>query len=146
MMQLPRRVLVVGFRRTGQAVARVLAERGCAVRAADAEEDSALRAAAAALRGVELRLGPQSAALLDGVDLVVPSPGVPRGAPLLVEAVRRQIPVWAEIELAARLLDCPIVAITGTNGKSTTTMVVGRALERTGRRTFTGGNLGTPLI
>src|SRR5262249_30620538 len=154
MMQLPRRVLVVGFRRTGQAVARVLAERGCAVRAADAEEDAALPVAAAALPSVELPLGPQSgpqsgpksAALLDGVDLVVPSPGVPRGAPLLVEAVRRQIPVWAEVELAARLLDCPIVAITGTNGKSTTTTLVGRALERTGRRTFTGGNLGTPLI
>src|SRR5262249_44331827 len=144
MMQLPRRVLVVGFRRTGQAVARVLAERGCAVRAADAEEDAALPVAAAALPSGELHLGPpsgpprgpqsgpqsgpKSAALLDGVDLVVPSPGVPRGAPLLVEAVRRQIPVWAEVELAARLLDCPIVAITGTNGKSTTTTLVGRAL------------------
>jgi len=150
MRQLPRHVLVVGFRRTGQAVARVLAERGCAVRAVDVQEDAALRTAAAGLPGLELYLGPESgpknAALLDGVDLVVPSPGVPRGAPLLVEAVRRQIPVWAEVELAARLLDCPIVGITGTNGKSTTTTLVGRALERAGRRTFTGGNLGTPLI
>jgi UDP-N-acetylmuramoylalanine--D-glutamate ligase len=145
-MRLPQRALVVGFRRTGQAVARVLAGRGCEVRAADAREDAALAAAAAAIPGVELRLGAETPALLDGVELVVPSPGVPRGAPLLVEAVRRRIPVWAEVELASRLLDCPLVGITGTNGKSTTTTLVGRALERAGRRTFTGGNLGTPLI
>jgi UDP-N-acetylmuramoylalanine--D-glutamate ligase len=146
MTRLPQRTLVVGFRRTGQAVARVLAEHGCAVRAADAQDDAALRDAAAALPGIDLRLGPEQADLLDGIDLVVPSPGVPRGAPLLVEAVRRRIPIWAEVELAARLLDCPIVGITGTNGKSTTTTLVGGALERAGRRTFTGGNLGTPLI
>lgn len=145
-MRLPQRALVVGFRRTGQAVARVLARRGCAVRATDAQEDAALAAGAAAIPGVELRLGAQTPALLDGVDLVVPSPGVPRGAPLLAEAVRRRIPVRAEVEVAFRLLDCPIVGITGTNGKSTTTTLVGRALERAGRRTFTGGNLGTPLI
>jgi len=146
MMQLPRHVLVVGFRRTGQAVARVLAERGCAVRAADEQDDAALRDAVAVLPAIDLRLGPQRMELLDGIDLVVPSPGVPRGASLLVDAVRRRIPIWAEVELAARLLDCPIVGITGTNGKSTTTTLVGRALERAGRRTFTGGNLGTPLI
>ncbi|HJQ83911.1 MAG TPA: UDP-N-acetylmuramoyl-L-alanine--D-glutamate ligase, partial [Candidatus Binatia bacterium] len=81
-----------------------------------------------------------------GVELVVPSPGVPRDAPLLAGALRRGIPIRSEIELAFRLLDCPVVAITGTNGKSTTTSVVGLALTRAGRRTFTGGNLGTPLV
>lgn len=145
-MEPPRRVLVLGVRRTGQAVARVLAARGCAVRAADAQDSATLGLDPAALPGVELRLGAETPALLDDVDLVVPSPGVPRDAPLLREAVRRGLPVWAEVELAFRLLDCPVIGITGTNGKSTTTTLVGRALAGAGRRVFTGGNLGTPLI
>ncbi len=145
-MDLPRRALVLGFRRTGQAVARVLATRGCAVRAADAEDASVLAVDPATVPGVELRLGAETPGLLDDVELVVPSPGVPRGAPLLAEAARRGIPVWAEVELAFRLLACPLIGITGTNGKSTTTTLVGLALTAAGRRTFAGGNLGTPLI
>jgi UDP-N-acetylmuramoylalanine--D-glutamate ligase len=145
-MELPRRVLVLGVRCTGQAVARVLTARGCAVRAADAQNARALGLDPSALPGVELRLGSETSALLDDIDLVVPSPGVPRGAPLLREAVRRGLPVWAEVELAFRLLDCPVIGITGTNGKSTTTTLVGRTLAAAGRRTFIGGNLGTPLI
>src|SRR5947207_13737444 len=144
-MDLPRHVLVLGFRRTGQAVAAALAARGVRVRAADARPAAALGVTGAPA-GVELRLGEDGPALLAGVELVVPSPGVPRDAPLLAAAVRRGIPVRSEIELAFRLLSCPLVAITGTNGKSTTTSLVGLAPERAGRRTFTGGNLGTPLI
>ena len=145
-MDLPGRVLVVGFGRTGRAVARVVAGRGCAVRATDPQDAAALRIDPAAFPGVELRLGPPDPGLLEGVALVVPSPGVHRGAPLLVEAVRRGIPVWAELEVAFRLLDCPLIGITGTNGKSTSTTLVGLALARAGHRVFTGGNLGTPLV
>src|SRR5437899_1709290 len=144
-MDLPRHVLVLGFRRTGQAVAAALAARGVRVRAADARPAAALGVTGAP-PGVELRLGEDGPPLLTGVELVVPSPGVPRDAPVLAAAERRGIPVWSEIELAFRLLACPLVAITGTNGKSTTTSLVGQALERAGRRTFIGGNLGTPLI
>ena len=144
-MDLPHRVLVLGFRRTGQAVAATLAARGVRVRAADVRPATALEVGEAPA-GVELRLGEDGPQLLAGVELVVPSPGVPRDAPVLAAAVRRGIPVWSEIELAFRLLACPLVAITGTNGKSTTTTLVGLALERAGRRTFVGGNLGTPLI
>src|SRR5438093_1045746 len=144
-MPLPRRVLVLGFRRTGQAVAAALAARGVTVRVADARPAAALGVTGAP-PGVELRLGEDGPPLLSGVELVVPSPGVPRDAPVLAAAVRRGLPVWSEIELAFRLLSCPLVAITGTNGKSTTTSLVGLALARAGRRTFTGGNLGTPLI
>jgi len=144
-MDLPRHVLVLGFRRTGQAVAAALAARGVRVRAADARPAAALGVTGAPA-GVELRLGEDGPALLAGVELVVPSPGVPRDAPVLAAAERRGIPVWSEIELAFRLLACPLVAITGTNGKSTTTSLIGLALERAGRRTFIGGNLGTPLI
>jgi len=144
-MNLPRHVLVLGFRRTGQAVAAVLAARGVRVRAADARPAAALGVTGAPA-GVELRLGEDGPDLLAGIDLVVPSPGVPRDAPVLAAAVRRGIAVESEIELAFGLLSCPLVAITGTNGKSTTTSLVGLALERAGRRTFTGGNLGTPLV
>src|SRR3989442_3615716 len=144
-MDRPRHVLVLGFRRTGQAVAAALTARGVRVRVADARPAAALGVTGAPA-GVELRLGEDGPQLLAGVELVVPSPGVPRGAPVLAAAVRRGIPVQSEIELAFRLLPCPLVAITGTNGKSTTTSLVGLALERAGRRTFTGGNLGTPLI
>src|SRR2546427_1168447 len=144
-MDLPRHVLVLGFRRTGQAVAAALTARGVRVRVADARPAAALGVTGAPA-GVELRLGEDGPALLAGVELVVPSPGVPRDAPVLATAVRRGIPVRSEIELAFRLLSCPLGAITGTNGKSTTTTLVGLALERAGRRTFTGGNLGTPLI
>src|SRR5215468_6888967 len=119
-MDPARHVLVLGFRRTGQAVASVLARRGVRVRVADARPASALGAPPAPA-GVELRLGDETLDLLRGIDLVVPSPAVPRDAPLLATAVRRGIPVRSEIEIAAGLLDCPIVAITGTNGKSTTT-------------------------
>ncbi len=144
-MNLPRHVLVLGFRRTGQAVAAALAARGVRVRAADARPAAALGVSGMPA-GVELRLGEDGPDLLAGIDLVVPSPGVPRDAPVLAAAVRRGIAVESEIELAFGLLSCPLVAITGTNGKSTTTSLVGLALERAGRRTFTGGNLGTPLV
>jgi UDP-N-acetylmuramoylalanine--D-glutamate ligase len=146
-MDLPRRVLVLGFQRTGRAVAEALVRRGVQVRAADARPAAVLRPGASDTpAGVELRLGEDGDDLLAGVDLVVPSPGVPREARPLATALRRGIPVRSEIELAARLLACPLVAITGTNGKSTTTSLVGLALARAGRRVFVGGNLGTPLV
>jgi UDP-N-acetylmuramoylalanine--D-glutamate ligase len=94
---------------------------------------------------VELRCGDDRREDLDGVELVVPSPGVARDHPLLQEAVARRIRIWSEIELAARFLTCPILAITGTNGKSTTTVLLGAMLAADDRRVFVGGNLGTPL-
>lgn len=145
-MELPRRVLVVGFRRTGQSVARALVARGVAVRAYDGRTAAELGVEPGTWAPLDLVLGEARPALLAGIELVVPSPGVPRDAPILREAGRRGIPIWSEIELAYRLLAAPLVAITGTNGKSTTTTVVGHALARAGLRTFTGGNLGTPLV
>ncbi|CAI7988907.1 UDP-N-acetylmuramate--L-alanine ligase [Geodia barretti] len=91
-------------------------------------------------------LGPEETAWLDGVDAVVPSPGVPRDNKLLVEAARRGIEVLSEIELAARFGRAPMVAITGTNGKTTTTRLVAGILEAAGLRVFAGGNIGKPLI
>ena len=142
-----RRVLVVGAARTGVAVARTLSGRQAQVRLVDARPAAALRDRVNEIpSAVECRLGDDGPAALDGIDLVVPSPGVPATAPVLADAVARGVPVWSEIELAAALLHCPVVAVTGTNGKSTTTTLVGEILGATGARVFVGGNLGTPLM
>jgi UDP-N-acetylmuramoylalanine--D-glutamate ligase len=138
-----RAALVIGAARSGRAAARLLAARGARVHVVD-------RSPAAAPDPdwppqIRLTAGTDRDVALDGIDLVVPSPGVPRDHPLLVVAERRGCTVWSEIELAARCLTCPILAVTGTNGKSTTTVLLGAMLAADGRRTFVGGNLGTPL-
>ena len=140
-----RTVLVIGYGRTGVAVTRYLLTTGARVRITDQRPAAALGELPTDPH-VELRCGAETVADLDGVTLVVPSPGVPVNAPLLREAVRRGIPVRAEIEVAARALAIPIVAVTGTNGKSTTTTLLGDMLRAGGERPFVGGNLGTPLV
>jgi UDP-N-acetylmuramoylalanine--D-glutamate ligase len=137
------RAVVIGAGRAGRGAVRVLAARGARVRVL--ERGAGARRDADWPSTVELRLGDDRDEPLDGVDLVVPSPGVAREHPVLQRAVARGIPVWSEIELAARLLTCPILAITGTNGKSTTTVLLGNMLQAAGPRVFVGGNLGTPL-
>jgi len=140
-------VLVIGLARTGVAVVRFLAERGARVRAADRRTAAELGAVVDELGPIaELVLGADDPAALDGIALVVPSPGVPADGPLLTAAVARGIPIVSELELAARHLDIPLLAVTGTNGKSTTTTLLGAMLRADGRRTFVGGNLGTPLV
>ena len=94
----------------------------------------------------EIHLGPEDPAWLEGVDLVVTSPGVAHTSRLLVEADRRRVPVIGELELASRFVTVPIVAVTGTNGKSTVTTLIGEIFKAAGRRVFVGGNLGTPLV
>lgn len=140
-------VLVIGLARTGVATARFLAERGARVRAVDRRTAAELGDDVAALAAVaDVRLGPDDPAALDGIALVVPSPGVPPDGVLLSGAVARGIPIASEIEIAARHLDVPLLAVTGTNGKSTTTTLLGEMLRAAGHRTFVGGNLGTPLV
>ena len=141
-------VLVIGLKRTGVSVARFVASQGGQVRVTDRQGRDALTPELASLAGIplDLHLGTNDLDVLAGVDLVVPSPGVPANAPLLQAAARQGVPVWSEIELAFRFLPCPLLAVTGTNGKSTTTTLLGEVLRQSGRRVFVGGNLGTPLI
>jgi UDP-N-acetylmuramoylalanine--D-glutamate ligase len=137
-----KRVMVVGLGVSGVAAARFLASRGAKLVMTDRRVDydrSILPEGA-------LKLGAEDAGWLDGIDLVVTSPGVPRDSILLSAATAHGIPVIGEIELASRFLDAPIAAITGTNGKSTVVVLLGEILKASGRRTFVGGNLGTPLI
>jgi UDP-N-acetylmuramoylalanine--D-glutamate ligase len=139
-----RRFLVVGAGKTGHSVAAFLARHGGQVRVAERSPNKLNAAAFPA--GTDVRVGDDAATLLRGVDAVIPSPGVPRSHVLLQRALVQCIPVLSEIELAARFLTCPILAVTGTNGKSTTTTLLGAMLREAGMRVFVGGNLGTPLI
>ena len=140
------RVLVVGLARSGVAAARVALAGGARVTVTDRRAATELGAQIDQLgTTVEFALGGHDPADFTGADLVVVSPGVPLALAEIQEARRQGVPVLAEVELAARLLPAlPIVGISGTNGKSTTTALAGALLGRD-RRVFTGGNLGTPL-
>jgi UDP-N-acetylmuramoylalanine--D-glutamate ligase len=137
-----KRVMVIGLGVSGVAAARFLASRGATLVMTDRRVDVECSGLPAGV----VKLGAEDANWLDDVELIVTSPGVPRDAVLLRAATERQIPVIGEIELASRFLDAPIAAITGTNGKSTVVVLLGEILKASGRRTFVGGNLGTPLI
>jgi UDP-N-acetylmuramoylalanine--D-glutamate ligase len=141
-----RRVTVVGLAKSGVAAARLCAREGAIVTVTDRRSEADLAAPLAALDGVPVRraLGGHDRADFEGADLVVASPGVPLSIPEIAAARGRGVPVWGEVELAARFLEgLPVVAITGTNGKSTTTALAGALFARH-RPTFVGGNLGTP--
>ncbi|MGH7865872.1 MAG: UDP-N-acetylmuramoyl-L-alanine--D-glutamate ligase [Candidatus Binataceae bacterium] len=137
-----RRVMVVGMGVSGRAAARFLDREGARLVMTDARRDIDR----AQLPPGEVLAGGEDPAALRGVDFVVTSPGVPRDSVLLREAVRGGTPVLSEIELASRYIAAPIVAVTGTNGKSTVTVMIGKMLEAASMRVFTGGNLGRPLI
>ena len=143
-----KKVLVVGLARTGRDCARFLVEHGARVLVTDLRSEQELKQELEALKefSIEYRLGGEDAASVEGFDLVVPSPGVPQNNVLLQAAQRREIPIVSEIELAFRFLHAPLIAITGTNGKSTTTTLVGEIFRAAGKKVFVGGNLGTPMI
>jgi UDP-N-acetylmuramoylalanine--D-glutamate ligase len=140
--------LVVGLGVTGRAVVAQLRSRGIEVRAIDdAPSGAAVDAAAAA--GVELVVAPsaeQVAEVLSGCDTVVVSPGVPARHPIYTAARQHGAEIVSEIELAWRWTEKPIVAITGTNGKTTVTTVVTEMLNESGVRAIAAGNIGLPLI
>ncbi|HEX2164123.1 MAG TPA: UDP-N-acetylmuramoyl-L-alanine--D-glutamate ligase, partial [Thermoanaerobaculia bacterium] len=142
-----RRVLVYGLGVSGAAAARLLASRGAAVVGIDARrpEELALDLPAGARFEAWSEDELAGRGLPGDVEAVVLSPGVPPERPLLAEARRRGLPVVAEIELAFPLLDGPVVAITGSNGKSTTTALAGALLAAAGRQVEVCGNIGTAL-
>lgn len=143
-----KRVLVVGLARTGIVTALFSAGYGATVTAIDEKQEDALAAAALKLRaaGVKLEFGAPSEATFLEQDLIVLSPGVPANLPSLDLARKRGIPVWSEIELAWRFLRGKLVAITGSNGKTTTTSLVAHILKDAGIPTLVGGNIGVPLL
>ncbi|MGZ8717196.1 MAG: Mur ligase family protein, partial [Gaiellaceae bacterium] len=141
---LPRRALVLGLGRSGRAAALALASRGVEVVAADRAPGADPGRLAEA--GVEVRLGTEEESLLQGVELVIKSPGVPGESPLAAAARARGLPVWSEVELGYRLLrGNPLIGVTGTNGKTTTTELLGAILRAAGRSVEVAGNVGRAL-
>jgi UDP-N-acetylmuramoylalanine--D-glutamate ligase len=118
--------LVLGLARSGQAAALALVRRG--ERVVGADRSAALDTGRLEAAGVEVRLGSEEASLLEGMDVLIKSPGVPGDAPLVTAARERGVPVWSEVELGARLLPNPILGVTGTNGKTTTSELLGAML------------------
>ncbi|HWH36031.1 MAG TPA: UDP-N-acetylmuramoyl-L-alanine--D-glutamate ligase [Acidimicrobiales bacterium] len=147
----PGAALVVGLGVAGEAAARQLGARGWAVTVVEDRPGPAARERAATLAtlGIPTHDEPGPAALdalVAGSDLVVPSPPVPPNHAAVVGARRRHIPVWSEFELAARWSSLPLVAITGTNGKTTVTALVETMLAASGLRTVAAGNNDLPLV
>lgn len=143
-----RNVVVVGLARSGLAVARFLKARGARVTVSDQASEKILGSFLDDARrlGVQLELGGHREATLKAADMIVISPGVPHTIGPLVRAGQRGVPVIGEIELAARFIHTPIIAVSGTNGKTTTTELLGRMLAASGLQVYVGGNIGNPLI
>lgn len=136
------RVLVLGAAISGVAAARLARNLGWSVVVYD-QRSEPLPALTA--QGIPAVSGEWDSKYLEDVDLVVTSPGVPESSRPISEAIRAMIPVWSEIELAWRQLSVPVVAITGTNGKTTVTSLIAEMLAESGRRAAPLGNIGTPL-
>jgi len=143
-----KRVLVVGLGKSGVASALFLKARGARVTVSDTKSGDELRNEIPVLldHGITVETGGHGERTFRGQDLIVVSPGVPVDAPLLVQARAMGEAVIGEIELAAQFLPGPIVAITGSNGKTTTTTLTGEILAAGGLPTLVGGNIGTPAI
>lgn len=142
-----RKVLVVGLGRSGVAASRLLARNGARVTATDNKAFDALSSEAKGLLpiGVNIEAGGHKQETFLSADLIILSPGVPADITPIAKAKERGIKIISEIELAYHFLNTPIIAITGSNGKSTTTTLVGEILKAKGDKIFVGGNLGTPL-
>jgi UDP-N-acetylmuramoylalanine--D-glutamate ligase len=140
-------VTVVGLARSGVAACRLLQAVGARVTVADRKERGELAGILETIDAdrVGVMVGPSYEASLDEADLVVISPGVPYRMDALERVRRRGVKVISELELASQFLRNPIVAVTGTNGKSTTVTLIGQFLARSGKSAFVGGNLGTAL-
>ena len=141
-------IVVAGMARSGLATARFLNQRGARVTVSDQAPADRFGDHAAQLHaaGIRTELGGHRQQTFTAADLVVISPGVPIDLAPLAAARQAGVGVVAEIELAARFIRTPLIAVTGTNGKTTTTEILGRMLTAGGCKVFVGGNIGTPLM
>lgn len=142
-----KRVIVLGAGISGIAVAKLAKQFGARVALSDAKAEQEIKYDLNELRGcgVEVLLGKQEVALLEGLDLLIVSPGVPLAVPLVQQAKANGIAVMSEIEVAYRLCKVPLYAVTGTNGKTTTTALLGELMKALHKVVGVGGNIGTAL-
>lgn len=143
-----KKIIVVGLGKSGISVATFLKKRGANVIVTDSSNDNKLSDAAKNLQkiGVVVELGFHDPSSFKNSEMIVLSPGVPHTIEPVANAARSGATIMGEIELASRFITEPIVAITGTNGKTTTTTLTGKMLEESGLNVFVGGNIGKPLI
>jgi UDP-N-acetylmuramoylalanine--D-glutamate ligase len=142
-----KKIVVIGMGKTGIASARFLGSQGARVVAVDEKSPSQWGKKFGRIANKEwLETGAYNAGVLESASMVIPSPGVPPHNDILVAAIKLNIPVVSEIELAYRYLKVPVIAVTGTNGKTTTTSLLGEIMVRAGKKVFVGGNIGNPLI
>ncbi len=141
-------VLVVGLGKTGAALAKFLTAQGAKVTISDRQPASALKGYIRRLKGInfELECGAHHTKTFLGADLIVLSPGVPPNLTPIEAARTSGIPVLSELDLASHFAKTPIIAVTGTNGKTTTTTLIGKVLKANGFRVWMGGNIGKPII
>ena len=143
------RLLIIGMARSGIAAAlaarRMLPDAEVIIADNDPEPMAVDEAEELQAAGIQVEPGREDNALLDGCTLVIKSPGVPQESSLLLEAKMRGIPVWGEVEFAWRFLPNIIVGVTGTNGKTTTTELLGHIISSTGRSCRVAGNVGVAL-
>lgn len=140
-------VLIIGLARSGIAAAIELVKMGAKVIGSDQKPREQLKDVSSLdSYGVTLVCGGHPLNLLDGCDLIVVSPGVPSELNILEEARKRDIPVISELELGYWFAKAPIIAVTGTNGKTTTTTLIGEILKNDGKNISVAGNIGIPLI
>ena len=137
-------VLVAGLGRSGRAACRALSSLGADIVAVD--DNTGIDTSELAALGIRVHLGPGAIEELNGRRLVVVGPGLAERHPLIRAALSGGLPVWSEVELAARLATSPLVGVTGTNGKTTTTELAAAMLTASGLRAVAAGNVGLPLI
>jgi UDP-N-acetylmuramoylalanine--D-glutamate ligase len=144
---LPDRALVVGMGISGRAVSELLLQGGVQVVATDLRRRDQFDGALGYLedKGCRLRLGTHNVHDFLNVDQIIVSPGVPLDIEPLIEAGKKGVEIIGELEWAWRQVDLPVIAVTGTNGKTTTTSLIGEILKTSGKKVFVGGNIGTPL-
>ncbi len=143
------KAVVIGLGVAGLATVRYLLQRGVRVSVSDLNRADQIDPSILAFlheAGVDLETGGHTAAFLAGADLVVPGPGVPLDLPMLAQARAQGIPVLGELALAAGQYSVPVIAVTGANGKTTVTGLIGALLTAAGKAPFIGGNIGTPLL
>jgi UDP-N-acetylmuramoylalanine--D-glutamate ligase len=141
------RVLVAGLGSSGYSAARALLELDAKVRVTESSDSAAVAWRAEELRaaGAEVEIGSHDLEQIDA-DLAVVSPGIPPHSPVISAVVARGIEIWSEIELAYRLAECEFLAVTGTNGKTTTTTLLTAMLREAGMDPIAAGNIGLPLV
>ena len=147
MNQSSKKAVVLGLGHSGEAAAALLLDQGAVVTVCESGDSPALREKAESLRarGARVLLGPEAESDPESYDLAVLSPGIDPVVPLVQNVVAKNIPVIGELELAFQNCTCPVVAITGTNGKTTTTELTARILQGCGIRTMASGNIGLPF-